>query len=174
MSENYREVELREIHILQDPTSPQVIVLAEKEGERSFPIYIGINEAAMLEMAARGQKTPRPLTHDLILNVLDGLEAELLRVLVVKLEHDTFYGALEVKRADGSVVTIDARPSDSIILATKCHVPIFVAEQVLEEVGVVVEEEEDEELPFEPNEDSDLGFDDDEEPEDPDFPDEER
>ncbi|MGC8741885.1 MAG: bifunctional nuclease family protein [Candidatus Sumerlaeaceae bacterium] len=174
MNEDFRRVELREIHILQDPTSPQVIVLAETEGPRSFPIFIGANEAAMLDMAVRGHTSPRPLTHDLILNVLEGLGAQLLRVLVTKLENDTFYGALEVQSADGSIVRIDARPSDSIILATKCQVPILVAERVLDEVGVIAGDEEDDEMTFDSDEDSDLGFNEDDEPEDPDFPDEQR
>lgn len=171
MSEHYIEVELREIHLAEDPLRAQIIVLAEKEGERSFPIYIGMHEALALEMAARREKAPRPLTHDLILNVLEGVGAELVRVLVVKLERDTYYGALEVRTADGETVRIDARPSDSIVLATKCQVPIFVEEKVLNEVGVV-ENSDMEDTEY--DEDADLGYDEDEGPEDPDFPDEER
>jgi bifunctional DNase/RNase len=174
MAEKYIEMELREIHLVENPTHSQIIVLGEKEGTRTFPIFIGLHEALALEMAARGEQASRPLTHDLILNVLEGLEAQLLRVLVVKLEHDTFYGALEVRTPSGEIVRIDARPSDSMVLATKCKAPIFVEEKVLDEVGRTVNEDEDDDMPFDSDDDSDLGYDDDEGPDDPDLPDEER
>lgn len=172
MSEHFIEMELREIYLAEDPAHSQVIVLAEKEGSRSFPIFIGLPEALALDMAARHERAPRPLTHDLILNVLAGLRAQLVRVLVVKLEHNTFYGALELRTAAGETVRIDARPSDSIVLATKCGVPIFVAEQVLLEVGRAAEEEEDDEASFEDEEEE--PDDEDEEPDEPDEPHEDR
>jgi uncharacterized protein len=134
MAENYIEMELREIQIVEDLSRSQIIVLGEIDGDRMFPIYIGFQEAMAMDLAARGEKTPRPLTHDLILNVLDGVNAKLERVLVVKLEHDTFFGALEVNTGDGSTVRIDSRPSDAIVLATKRRAPIFVEEKVLLEV----------------------------------------
>jgi bifunctional DNase/RNase len=173
MAEDYVEVELREIHLTEEPLRPQVIILGEKEGRRRLPIYIGINEALALESAARGERMKRPMTHDLILNVIRGLSAELVRVLVVKLEEDTYYGALELRTADGSLVQIDARPSDSIVLATKCQAPIFVAEKVLQEAAEI-EIGDGEEGAFDEDEDSDLGFNEDEGSEDPDFPDEDR
>jgi len=135
MNENFIEMELREIQIVEDLAHMQIIVLGEKDGERSFPIFIGLNEAVAMDMAARGQTAPRPLTHDLICNVIDGLGASLERCLVVKLENDTFYGALELHNENGSSIRIDARPSDAIVLATKLHVPIFVEESVLEEIS---------------------------------------
>ena len=175
MAENYIEMELREIHLDQGPTSAQIIVLGEKEGQRTFPIYIGLFEALALEGAARGERAERPLTHDLILNVIDGLDAQLGRVLIVKLEGSTFYGALELHTGSGQPVRIDARPSDAIVLATKRRIPIFVEEKVLEEVGQLIEEEEEEDFSFDSeDDDSDISFNEDEGPEDPDFPDEER
>jgi len=135
MNENYVEMELREIQIVEDLAHMQIIVLGEKYGERSFPIFIGLNEAVAMDMAARGQTAPRPLTHDLICNVIDGLGATLERCLVVKLENDTFYGALELRNENGSTIRIDARPSDAIVLATKLHVQIFVEETVLQEIA---------------------------------------
>lgn len=134
MSENYIEMELREIQIVEDLSRSQIIVLGEKEGSRMFPIFIGFQEAMAMDLAARGERTPRPLTHDLILNVLDGVRAKLERVLVVKLEQDTFYGALEISTGNGAVVRIDSRPSDAIVLATRRHAPIFVEERVLHQV----------------------------------------
>lgn len=134
MTENFVEMELREIQIVEDFSRSQIIVLGEKEGERAFPIFIGLNEAMAMDLAARGERTPRPLTHDLVLNVVRGVGATLERVLVLKLENDTFYGALELRTADGGTVRIDSRPSDAIVLATKVHAAIFVEEKVLSEV----------------------------------------
>ncbi|MCX7017424.1 MAG: bifunctional nuclease family protein [bacterium] len=135
MNEKFVEMELREIQIMEDLAHMQIIVLGEKYGERSFPIFIGLNEAVAMDMAARGQTAPRPLTHDLICNVIDGLGAALERCLVVKLENDTFYGALELRNESGSTVRIDARPSDAIVLAMKRRSPIFVEESVLQEIA---------------------------------------
>jgi len=142
MPENYVEMELREIQIVEDLNRTQVLILAEKEGKRIFPIFIGFNEAMALDLAARGEQMPRPMTHDLILNAIDGLRGRLNRVLVVKLESDTFFGALEVQRPTGELVRVDSRPSDAIVLATKRHVPIFVEENVLREVQRGTEETE--------------------------------
>ncbi len=135
MSDNLVEMELREIQIVQDMQRTQIIVLGEKYGERTFPIFIGLNEALAMDMAAHGERTPRPLTHDLVLNVVAELGGVLERVLVTKLENETFFGALEVRSAGGQSVRVDSRPSDAIVLAVKTGVPIFVDEQVLLAVG---------------------------------------
>ena len=134
MAENFVQVELREYQIVDDMSHTQVIILGEVDGPRAFPIFIGFNEAAALDFAVGGGVAPRPMTHDLILNVIRDLGAVLERVLVVKLEKDTFYGALELRTADGRIVRVDSRPSDAIVLATKKRAPIYVAEQVLQEV----------------------------------------
>lgn len=134
MSENYIEMELREIQIVEDYARTQILVLGEKDGDRGFPIFIGLHEAVALDLAVRGEHPPRPLTHDLVLNVVDGLNAKISRVLVVKLERDTFYGALELQTAHGEVVRIDSRPSDAIVIAMKRQAPIFVEEKVLRDV----------------------------------------
>ncbi len=174
MAEKFIEMEVREIHLVGNE-GEAVVILHEKEGLRSFPIFIGIFEAYALELAARKQRAERPLTHDLILNVLHDLGAKLLRVLVVELRGGTFIGALEVLTSLGSVVRVDARPSDSMVLAMKCQVPIFVEEQVLAEVGNIDNEDEEVGLEFEDDEDADLGYNDEnDEPEDPDWPDEQR
>ena len=151
MNEDYVEMELREIQMVEDLTRSQVIVLEEKDGTRAFPIFIGLHEAMAMDLAARGQQTPRPLTHDLVLNVLHGLGGRLVRALVVKLEHDTFYGALEVVSESGNVVRIDSRPSDAIVIATKCRAPIYVEEQVLRDVIRHSEEQEGPDPPGEPD-----------------------
>lgn len=133
MAENYVEMELREICLRNDP--PPAIELGEVDGSRTFQIFIGYNEALAMDFTVTGKRPPpRPMTHDLILNVVEGLGASLLRVLVVKLEENTFFGALELQTSDGSVKRIDSRPSDAIVLAMKRHVPIYVEENVLREV----------------------------------------
>ena len=143
MSENFIEMELREIQIVEDMSRTQVIVLGEKEGRRAFPIFIGLTEAVVMDLAARGEHAPRPLTHDLVLNVITGLGATLERVLVTKLENDTFYGALELRLSDGTTERIDSRASDAIILATKVQAGIFVEEQVLDIAEGILELEEE-------------------------------
>ncbi len=140
------EMDLREI--LRGPLSA-TIVLGEVEGEgREFPVDIDLHAATALEMAVNGEQTPRPLTHDLILNVLEGLGASLKRVIVDELRLDefgrgTFHGKLDVEKNDLSTTWIDSRPSDSLVLASKLGVPIFVNEEVLNQVSVYrVSEEE--------------------------------
>ena len=128
------EMELREIQIVDDPTRHQVIVLAEKEGRRAFPIYIGLFEASAMDLAVHGQKAPRPMTHDLIYNILEGLGAQLLEVRVDELRNETFFGKLVVQKDSNEVVLIDSRPSDALILAAKAGLPIFVDDKVLDEV----------------------------------------
>lgn len=135
------QMELREIQISH--ASPyHIVVLEEKGGGRSFPIYIGQNEAKAADDAVFGRKALRPLTHDLIVNVLDGLDAQLESVMVDALAKDTFHGKLLVRTGEGKHVKIDTRPSDAIVLAMKTGVPIFVAEEVLDSVEPATGDEE--------------------------------
>lgn len=140
---NLVEMELREIQMKDDTIGSQIIVLGEKNGAREFPIFIGYAEALALDLALHGYKNIRPMTHDLIYNVVDGLGATMTHILVDDLRQDTFYGKLVLKTAQGSQEVIDTRPSDAIVLATKRQLPIFVAEHVLEQV-LRHQEEEDE------------------------------
>lgn len=139
MDENFIEMEVREIQTSEDPRDLPIIVLAEKQGEREFPIFIGHMEARALEEAVLGTTTMalglprRPLTHDLILNTIEGLGAQFHRVLITQLQNSTFYGALELEH-NGQTVRIDTRPSDAMVLAMKRKTPIFVEEKVLAEV----------------------------------------
>ncbi len=130
---NLIEMELREIQI-SEAGNHQIILLGEKEGERLFPIYIGFFEAAAMDQAVHGLRTPRPMTHDLIYNILEGLDCTLKRVVVDKLQDDTFHGKLVVASGDGRETWIDSRPSDAIVLACKRSAPIFVAQEVLDQV----------------------------------------
>ena len=110
-----------------------MIVLKEVEGERAFPIVIGIWEAVAIDRNIKGKKTPRPMTHDLLENVIGGLESKLDRVIVTELRDRTFYAKLVLRR-NGKAVEVDSRPSDAIALAVQMRAPIYVEEQVLEEV----------------------------------------
>jgi bifunctional DNase/RNase len=124
-------VELREIQIVDDSRQSQVLVLGEKNGPREFQIYIHLVEAAAIDNAVRGQVAPRPLTHDLILNAIAELGAKLIAVQVDDLKSDTFFGKLVLETKSGQQVLVDARPSDSMVLAAKTRAPIFVADHVL-------------------------------------------
>jgi bifunctional DNase/RNase len=138
---HFVEMELREIQMKDDVVGSQVIILGEKNGERTFPIFIGYSEAFALDMTLHGFKNERPMTHDLVFNVIEGLGAELHHVLIDDLQNNTFFGKLVLQTPDGSEMLIDSRPSDAIVLAAKRKLPIFVAEVVLERI---IREDEEE------------------------------
>ena len=121
--------------IISEVDEQQVIYLKEIDGERTFPILIGIFEATSIDRRVKGFKTPRPLTHDLIVSVVEGLGAELQDVMISELKEHTYYARLRV-RHEGELVEIDARPSDAIAVAVTCEpaLPIFVSEDVLNDV----------------------------------------
>lgn len=137
------EMELVEIQIT-DELGPQIIILKEKDGDRHFPIFIGNYEVAILDQTVRGMEAARPLTHDLILNVVDGLGGTLTGVVVDELRRDTFHGKLLVRNGDGEVVRIDTRPSDAMVLAMKTRVPIYVEDEVLAQAGRDENDDDDE------------------------------
>lgn len=119
-------------------SSHRIVVLKELESDRHLPIWIGPCEAEAISVGAKGVDMLRPLTHDLIINVIDGLDAELLYIFINDLADNTFYATL-VLSADSADVEIDARPSDAIAVAVRLSVPIYVAESVMEEAGVMPE-----------------------------------
>jgi bifunctional DNase/RNase len=125
------QVELSRI-IIDEKRQDQVIVLKEKEGERQIPIVIGFTEASSIKIKISGVDVPRPMTHDLLVNVMQVLGASLERVVIDKLVNNTFHAKLEIRSKDGEVMTIDSRPSDSIALAVRFKAPIFVANEVLQ------------------------------------------
>jgi hypothetical protein len=123
------EMELSKI-IIDEKRHDQVIVLKEKSGSRVLPIIIGIFEASAIKIRLSKDLPPRPQTHDLLRDVITGLGAALERVLIDKLENNTFHAKLVLVRDDVSTV-VDARPSDSIALAVRMNAPLFVDEEVL-------------------------------------------
>ena len=119
--------------IISEITDKQVIYLKEEDGERQFPILIGIFEATSIERRVKSERSTRPLTHDLVVNTVEALEAELDCVIINALKDQTYFAKLVIKR-DGETVQIDARPSDAIAVAVTCdpHLPIYVSEEVLD------------------------------------------
>lgn len=128
------QMELARI-IISEINDQQVIYLKEVGGERTFPILIGIFEATSIDRRVKGVSSPRPLTHDLIVSVVEHLGGQLQDVLINELKEHTYYAKLRVRR-NGELIEIDSRPSDAIAVAVTCqpHLPIYVNEEVLEEV----------------------------------------
>lgn len=123
------EMELSKI-IIDEKRHDQVIVLKEKSGGRLLPIVIGITEAAAIKMQLAGVYPPRPMTHDLLKTILDDLDVRVDKIIIDKLEENTFHAKIVIN-LDGKVKTIDSRPSDGIALAVRTKSPIFVEDEVL-------------------------------------------
>jgi hypothetical protein len=119
--------------MITETAEPQVIVLKEVGGERRFPILIGISEAIAIDRKIKGFEPQRPLTHDLLANTIMALKGRVERVEVCSLHDNTFFAKLVIEHG-GEAVEVDARPSDAIALAVRLEAPIFVAEEVLDEV----------------------------------------
>ncbi|MBA4065326.1 MAG: hypothetical protein C0501_16770 [Isosphaera sp.] len=125
------QMELRRI-IISEVDDHQVIILKEVDGERSFPIVIGIFEATSIDRRVKGLPSPRPLTHDLIAAVVEQLGGEVQDIVISDLEEHTYFAKLRVRK-DGELTEVDCRPSDAIAVAVTAKVPIYVSEQVLGE-----------------------------------------
>jgi bifunctional DNase/RNase len=126
------EMELNKI-VINEKRHDQLIVLKEKNGERILPIVIGLNEASAIKLKIGGFNPPRPLTHDLLHSMITNLEANLEKIIIDRLEENTFFAKLVIRTDSGKTKIIDARPSDSIALAVRANVPIFVDEAVLKQ-----------------------------------------
>jgi bifunctional DNase/RNase len=113
-----------------------IVLLKTVDGNRFLPIWIGHPEAAAILMKLQGASTPRPMTHDLLSDVLENLDAKCERVSVTELRDNTFYASITV-----SVIEIDSRPSDALALAVRVAAPIFAAEEVIEESAIEFEHE---------------------------------
>lgn len=123
------EVSVAHLGVEKNTNTP-IVVLQEKDGDRMIPIYIGLAEANAIAMELADVKFDRPLTHDLMQQVIIGLGAELSRVVLTRVEKSTYYAELHLRR-DDHVIQIDARPSDSIAIALRLKAPIFAAEDLL-------------------------------------------
>lgn len=127
------QMELSRI-IISENNEQQIIYLREVDGERSFPIVIGLFEATSIDRRIRGQSTTRPMTHDLLASAIEHLGGEVQDIYISELRDHTYFAKLRIKH-DGELIEVDSRPSDAIAVAVTVDAPIYVAEDVLEEAG---------------------------------------
>jgi bifunctional DNase/RNase len=128
------QMELSRI-IISEIDDQQVVYLTEVEGDRTFPIIIGLFEATSIDRRVKHHQTPRPLTHDLLVAAVEMMGGEFQDVVISELKEHTYYAVIRVLK-DGEIVELDARPSDAIAIAVTCepNLPIYVSEDVLENV----------------------------------------
>ena len=125
------EVEMKIRGLMMDPqTNNPIVVLKDVNGTAILPIWVGIYEASAIASEIEKQASPRPMTHDLIRNVLFGLEAEVKKIVVSDLRDDTFYAVIWLERG-GELISVDSRPSDALAIALRMDCPIFVDDAVL-------------------------------------------
>jgi bifunctional DNase/RNase len=118
-----------------------IVLLKTADGNKFLPIWIGHPEAAAILMKLQGASTPRPMTHDLVTDMLQQLDAQVVRICVTELRENTFYASITLQQ-DGSEIEVDSRPSDAIALAVRAEAPIFAADRVIEESAIEFEGEE--------------------------------
>lgn len=118
----------------------RVVILRELNSERYLPIMVGVYEAEHLTLALQDVEVSRPLTYDLFVNILDTLDAQVIHVEIVALKDETYFGNIVIS-INGTLHDIDSRPSDAMNLAVRLQVPIFVADTVLEEAGLIPEDD---------------------------------
>lgn len=127
------------------PTNQPIVLLRERDGERFLPIWIGAMEATAIAFALQGIVTARPMTHDLMKNVLEELGVDVDRIVITELKEGTFYATIQMS-LNGSRYDVSSRPSDAIALAVRVNVPIFANEEVLSEASIVIRDDEEQEV----------------------------
>jgi uncharacterized protein len=138
------EMELVSVEAPERPTRTPVVILREVAGQRRvLPIFIGVPEAQAIALTMQNIETPRPMTHDLMKNLLDEVGAQVERITITELREGTFFAEI-ILSAQGEVRTVSSRPSDAIALAIRIGSPIFAEEDVLEEAGRVEQPDEEE------------------------------
>jgi bifunctional DNase/RNase len=131
------QIEMTIKGLMVDPiTNTPIVILRDKDGQKVLPIWVGIFEANAIALQIENIATPRPMTHDLLRNVIHDLKAEVLKIVVCDLQENTFY-ALIYLELNGGTVAIDARPSDAIALALRTRAPIFVEDTVIDNAKTV-------------------------------------
>ena len=124
------EVEMKIRGLMLDPVTNTPIVILKDSGDTVLPIWVGVYEANAIALEIEKVSTPRPMTHDLIKNVLAGLDAQVHKVVVTELKEDTFYAVIWME-SEGRIISVDSRPSDALALALRVDCPIFVEDEVL-------------------------------------------
>jgi bifunctional DNase/RNase len=131
------QIEMTIKGLMVDPvTNMPIIILRDKDGQRILPIWVGIFEANAIALQIENVATPRPMTHDLLRNVIADLHGAVQKIVVSDLKDNTFYALIHMT-VDGQPVVVDSRPSDAIALALRAHVPIFVEETVIENAKTI-------------------------------------
>ncbi|NOX97871.1 MAG: bifunctional nuclease family protein [Nitrospirae bacterium] len=139
-------IEMKIKGVTVDPvTSMPIIILKDKEGKRTLPIWVGVFEAGAIALELEGMIAPRPLTHDLIKSIIEGLQGRVTQVHVYSLRDNTFFAKIVICRGKKKV-NIDARPSDALALALRTGVPIYVSEEALDDISKFDRFEEGEEI----------------------------
>jgi bifunctional DNase/RNase len=127
------------------PTNQPIVLLKEADGHRYLPIWVGAVEATAIAFALQGIQTPRPMTHDLLRDILEETDITVERVLINELVDQTFFALIRLNR-QGDAKEVSSRPSDAIALAVRANVPIFADEEVLEQAGIELRDEEESEV----------------------------
>ena len=127
------------------PSNQPIVLLKEADGDRYLPIWIGAVEATAIAFALQGIQTPRPMTHDLMRDILGETDVAVERILISELVDQTFYALIRMS-SDGKTVEVSSRPSDAIALAVRINAPIFAAEEVLDQAGIELRDEEETEV----------------------------
>jgi bifunctional DNase/RNase len=131
------DVEMKIRGLMVDPSTQQpIVILKDLEGNTVLPIWVGLFEASAIALEVEKATTPRPMTHDLLRNMIYGLNALVQRVVVSELRNDTFFAVIWLEQG-GETITVDARPSDALALALRSDCPIFVSEDVLRTAKVI-------------------------------------
>ena len=118
------------------PSKGYAVLLQEKDSNRSLPIIVGSNEAQAIALYLEGVDMPRPMTHDLLINVLDSLESDVRQVTIARMKNGTFFAEIEVSNSQVGDIIIDSRPSDAIAIALRTMTPIYVSDEVMERAGI--------------------------------------
>ncbi len=118
------------------PSKGYAVLLQEKDTNRSLPIIVGSNEAQAIALYLEGVDMPRPMTHDLLINVLDLLESDIKQVTIARMKNGTFFAEIEVLNSQVGDIMIDSRPSDAIAVALRTMTPIYVSDEVMERAGI--------------------------------------
>ena len=127
------------------PHNQPIVLLKERTGERFLPIWIGAVEATSIAFALQGVATARPMTHDLMRDLLASLDVSVDRIVVTQLRERTFYAEIQMTQ-DGTPIVVSSRPSDAIALAVRATVPIFADDEVLAEAGIEIEDDDEQEV----------------------------
>ena len=127
------------------PSNQPIVLMKESDGDRFLPIWIGAVEATAIAFALQGIQTPRPMTHDLLRDILNEADVQVDQIIISDLVEQTFYATIHMS-SNGRKVEVSSRPSDAIALAVRINVPIFAAEEVLEQAGIELKDDEEAEV----------------------------